>query len=150
MLRKNDGGHHEAVSVSRRRSCRRRSGRYRIDGVREVRTMRKDLRKADISTLPDEVQEVIRHHEGLGRELAKLEQAKIDESEDTWYYITYFEPLIKGEASPFDTFWFATVSYSTWPEWSVSTHYYSLDRYEMAELTHYEPKKVPEMVEGVA
>lgn len=112
--------------------------------------MRKDLRKADISTFPDEVQEVIRHHEGLGRELVKLEQAKINESEDVWYYITYCEPLIKGEASPFDTFWFATVSYSTWPEWSVSTHYYSLDRFQMAELMQYEPKKVSEMVEGVA
>lgn len=112
--------------------------------------MRKDLRKADISTFPDEVQVVIRHHEGLGRELVKLEQAKIDESEDTWYYITYCEPLIKGEASPFDTFWFATVSYLTWPEWSVSTHYYSLDRYEMSELTHYEPKKVEREHEEVA
>ncbi len=112
--------------------------------------MRKDLRKADISTLPEEVQEVIRHFEGLDYEPVSIEQASLDNSGDCWYYITYCEPLIKGEKSPFDAFWFAKVSYSTWPEWSTCTHYYSLDRFQMAELMQYEPKKVPETVEGVA
>ena len=110
---------------------------------------RYDKKSLDVSAMPEEVQEVIRYHEGLNRELVSIDRTQVGDSSD-YYFITYCEPLIKGETSPFDGFFFATVSYHTWPKKETSTHYYSLDRYQLAEAMNYEPKKIPEDVEGVA
>lgn len=93
-----------------------------------------DLEKID--TFPEEVQHEINEYEGMGRELVYVEH--IQHEENNYWTIVYFEPLTSGETSPYDVFWFASLSYMDWPKPSLMQHFYSLRRLEAERLAKHE------------
>ena len=100
-----------------------------------------DIKKDEI--LPDEVQRMIKHYEDMGYERVKLKKTRVLD-DDIFYHMVYFHPLIKGENSPFDTFFLATIHLYSWPKPGVETHCYSIDSYEMYDLLQYKTKSVRE------
>lgn len=105
-----------------------------------------DLEKID--TFPEIVQEVIHSYEG--KELVKIEHIKPEGCDSRWN-IVFYEPLIQGEESPFDDFYFATVYIDEWPEEKkTSAYYFSLERCELAEVWHFKSKRKHVDIEGVA
>lgn len=109
-----------------------------------------DVTMLDRNSLPEEVLHEINEHEGLGYELVSIK--KYDTSDmtdghinDIWD-LTFFEPFFQFEASPFDTFHFARVCYSNWPQWSVNKYFHAFSRGDMAEAISYESKRQKEEI----
>ena len=99
-----------------------------------------DLEKID--TFPEEVQHEINEYEGMGRELVYVEH--IQHEEDNYWTIVYFEPLTRGKTSPCDVFWFASLSYTTWPKPNLFKYFYSLWRKDAEMLAKHEGQKPTE------
>lgn len=104
-----------------------------------------DLEKID--TFPEEVQHEINEYEGMGRELVYVEH--IQNEEDSYWTIVYFEPFTRGKTSPYDVFWFASLSYTTWPKPNLFKYFYSLWRKDAEMLAKHEGQK-PAGIEEVA
>lgn len=104
-----------------------------------------DLSK--LSTFPEEVQREINEYEGMGRELVYVEH--IQHEKDTYWTIVYYEPLTSGETSPYDVFWFASLSYTSWPKPSLMKYFYSFHRNVAEMLAKHEGRK-PASIEEVA
>jgi len=102
-----------------------------------------DLSKLD--TFPEEVQKEIRQYEEYGRELVYVEH--IQHEEDNYWTIVYFEPLRIGETSPYDVFWFASLSYTSWPKPSLFKYFYSFHRNVAEMLAKHEGQKPVEREE---
>lgn len=97
---------------------------------------------------PEEVQHEINEYEGMGRELVYVEN--IQHEEDNYWTIVYYEPLHQtGQTSPYDVFWFASLSYMSWPKPSLMKHFYSLYRKDAEMLAKHEGRK-PASIEEVA
>jgi hypothetical protein len=91
---------------------------------------------------PEEVRHEIMEYEGMDRELVIVEHTSRENESDSWE-IVYYEPLIKGEESPFDIFWFAYIRWSNWPtsaEWVLTKHFYSMDRTMLRTLHNFKGK----------
>lgn len=102
----------------------------------------KTLDKLD--TFPEEVQHEINEYEGMGRELVYVEHIQHEEfgHKDDYWTIVYYEPLHQtGQTSPYDVFWFASLSYTSWPKPSLMQHFYSLRRLEAEMLAKHEGQK---------
>lgn len=94
-----------------------------------------DLEKID--TFPEEVQHEINEYEGMGRELVYVEHIQCEA--DNYWTVVYYEPLHKtGQTSPYDVFWFASLSFTSWPKPSLMKHFYSLRRGEAEMFAKYE------------
>jgi hypothetical protein len=109
-----------------------------------------DLEKID--TFPEEVQHEINEYEGMGRELVYVEHIQHDECghKDDYWTIVYYEPLHQtGQTSPYDVFWFASLSYTSWPKPNLFKYFYSLRRLEAEMLAKHEGRK-PASIEEVA
>jgi hypothetical protein len=97
-----------------------------------------DLEK--IGTFPEEVQHEINEYEGMGRELVYVE--RIQHEEDNYWTIVYYAPLHQtGQTSPYDIFWFASLSYTSWPKPNLLKYFYSLYRKDAEMLAKHEGQK---------
>lgn len=105
-----------------------------------------DLEKID--AFPEEVQHEINEYEGMGRELVYVEHIQC--REDNYWTIVYYEPLYKtGQTSSYDTFWFASLSYTSRPKPNLFKYFYCLRRVEAEMLAKHEGRK-PASIEEVA
>lgn len=106
---------------------------------------------AHMGEWPEEVQHEINEYEGMGRELVHVEHIQHEKfgHKDDYWTIVYFEPLTSGETSPYDVFWFASLSYMSWPKPSLMKYFYSLYRKDAEMLAKHEGRK-PASIEEVA